>query len=82
MGKNTTLRAMRFENGDLTQSEAARLANVSITEYNMVENGVKVGRFNFWHKIQRAFGVPDSEMWRMVKNDAACKEPKGHDADS
>lgn len=82
MGKNTALRALRFEHGDLTQVEAARLANVSTTDYNMIENGVKVGSFNFWHKIQMAFGVPDSEMWRMVKNDAACEEPKGHDTDS
>ena len=45
----------------------ARLLNVSRETYAAVERGIRNGSFTLWERIQKVFGVPDCQMWELMK---------------
>ena len=60
------LKCLRIKH-KLNQGEIARILNVSRGQYLAIENGKSNGSMNFWQAIQKVFGVPDSEMWELMK---------------
>lgn len=53
----------------LTQAEMAEKIGYSRSCYQSIENGTNAGRDCFWRDLQAAFGIPDSEMWNLKRND-------------
>lgn len=54
---------------DLTQGEIADKIGCERGTYAAIENGSRSGRQSFWEKLQKAFEIPESEMWELMKND-------------
>ena len=52
---------------DYTQEQIADVLRVSRAKYAKIENGQQDGDFIFWLKLQLSFGIPDSEMWDLMK---------------
>ena len=65
MERYTSLRDVRYKNGDLTQSEMSKKIGISESSYNMLETGKRYGSTRTWRKIQEIFGLTDAEVWRM-----------------
>lgn len=53
----------------LTQEEMAEKIGVSRATYSFVEKGKRSGNAEFWNNLQKAFDVPDSDMWQLQKLD-------------
>ena len=51
----------------LKQEELAKICGVSRNTYRYVVQGSRSGSQEFWDNLQRAFGVPDSEMYLLMK---------------
>ena len=51
----------------LKQSEIAEKIGVSRATYSFVERGIRSGTQDFWNGLQKAFDIPDSEMWKLQK---------------
>lgn len=66
MNKNLKLYAKRASMG-LTQIEAAKKLNIPINVYTRIEHGERSGKVENWCKIQELYGIPDEEMWSIVK---------------
>ena len=65
----TNLKVFRVKH-HLTQEEMAKkIGGYTRQAYAYVENGKRDGRKSFWKDLQKAFNVPDSEMWELQKND-------------
>ena len=47
----------------------AEKIGVSRATYAFVENGKRSGNADFWNNLQKAFDVPDSDMWQLQKLD-------------
>lgn len=60
------LRAFRVRNG-LTQAEMAARLGVTRANYSLVETGKQGLSVRLGERIQREFGVPDEEMWSLIK---------------
>lgn len=54
---------------DMSQDEIAHRIGCNRTTYAEIENGKRDGREAFWKTLQRAFDIPDEEMWALVKNE-------------
>lgn len=52
---------------NLTQGEFAELAGVNRTTYSFIEKGTRNGKVEFWDNIQKAFNIPDEEMYKLMK---------------
>lgn len=59
----------------LKQSEMAKKMGVGRTVYGYVERGVRNGTIEFWNKLQKAFNVPDEQMWLLQKLDESEVKP-------
>lgn len=53
----------------LTQAEMADKVGVSRTTYRNIEKGKSGGNQKFWNNLQKAFNVPNEEMWKLQKLD-------------
>lgn len=51
----------------LTQKEMAVKMGVTRQTYANVENGKRSGNSEFWDALQKAFDIPDSEMYTLMK---------------
>lgn len=52
----------------LTQAKFAEKIGVSRANYRAVEKGKRNGDLeDFWHSLQKVFGVPDEEMFALTK---------------
>lgn len=51
----------------LNQAEMAEKCGVSRVTYGKIENGERGGSADFWGTLQKVFGVPDEEMWKLQK---------------
>ena len=51
----------------LTKGKMAEQTGVSRQSYTNIENGKRFGTERFWKNLQRKFGVPDSEMYSLMK---------------
>lgn len=56
-------------NNHMTQSDVAEKIGVSLSLYNLIENGKRVGSIETWKKIQKLFSLSDKEMWSLMKDD-------------
>ena len=66
MRKN--LKVFRVQN-DLTQAEIADKIGCTRATYSAIECGTREGRKTFWKDLQKAFNVPDAEMWSLTINE-------------
>lgn len=64
---NKSLKVLRVKNG-LTQEQMANKMGWSRQYYAKTESGRSFGTVPFWNKLQKAFGVPDDEMWLLVND--------------
>lgn len=69
MRKN--LKMFRVGHG-LSQADIAFKLGITRAAYSAIEKGIREGRFKFWQALQKEFGVPDAEMWELMK----IEEPK------
>ena len=53
----------------LTQAEIAERIGCSRGTYTAIENGFRHGRKTFWRDLQKAFNIPDAEMWALQINE-------------
>lgn len=53
----------------LTQDEMAALIGVTRSRYAMIEKGTRNGQQSFWNALQKAFNIPDAEMWTLMRKD-------------
>lgn len=70
MSKRIKLKLFRIAR-DLKQHEIAEKIGVPRETYVCIENGTRNGKREFWDKFQRAFNIPDSEMWGFVNDEKA-----------
>ena len=56
-------------NHHMTQSDVAQKIGVSLSLYNLIENGKRVGSIETWEKIQKLFSLSDKEMWSLMKDE-------------
>jgi DNA-binding XRE family transcriptional regulator len=47
---------------------AAKVGCIRCT-YAAIENGTRAGRDFFWESLQKAFNIPDEDMWELKKKD-------------
>lgn len=52
----------------LTQQQLAEQMGVSVSTYNLIENGSRRGSQEFWLKLQQTFKLEDGDVWKMQKN--------------
>ena len=64
----TNLKVFRIKR-HLSQEEISEKIGCSRATYCAIEYGVREGRKTFWNDLQKAFNLPDSEMWQLMKND-------------
>lgn len=62
--KNKELIFLRIKH-DLTQEKMAELFGVSVSTYNLIENGKRRGSKRFWHKLQEYFKLDGETMWKL-----------------
>lgn len=53
----------------LTQEQMADKIGCIRCTYAAIENGTRNGRDYFWESLQKAFNIPDAEMWELKKKD-------------
>lgn len=53
----------------LSQDEIAAKIGCTRATYSSVESGKRDGRLAFWHDLQKAFNIPDSAMWALLRNE-------------
>ena len=56
-------------NHHMTQSDVAEKIGISLSLYNLIENGKRVGSIETWEKIQKLFFLSDKEMWSLMKDE-------------
>lgn len=64
----TNLKIFRIKKR-FSQGEMSEIIGCSRATYAAIENGARCGRQTFWKDLQKAFMLPDSEMWLLMKND-------------
>ena len=64
----TNLKLFRVKNG-LSQEDIAFKIGCGRATYASVETGKRNGTNSFWLALQKAFSIPDSEMWGLIKRD-------------
>lgn len=62
------LKLFRVKN-HLSQEEIAERIGFSRAAYAAVEAGRRDGRQSFWIALQKAFNIPDADMWALRKNE-------------
>lgn len=67
MRKN--LKLFRVEK-NMTQEDIANEIGCTRATYQSVEAGARIGTdAGFWIKLQKAFNIPDGDMWALRKNE-------------
>lgn len=51
----------------LSQAEMAKKIGCNRATYAAIEIGARNGRMTFWNKLQKAFGIPDTEIGVLMK---------------
>lgn len=62
----TNLKVFRVAR-NLKQEEIASKIGISRAHYAAIEIGQRDGTYKFWSNFQKAFNVPDAEMWGLMK---------------
>lgn len=58
------LKVLRVRNG-LTQQQMAEKLSVSVSTYNLIEQGKRRGSQEFWLKLQQLFNLGGEEVWNL-----------------
>lgn len=58
------LKLLRVKN-HLTQPEMAKRCGTSLSTYNLIEQGKRMGSQAFWQTLQREFNLDGGEVWKM-----------------
>lgn len=66
--ERTNLKLFRTKQ-KLSQGEVAELVGCSRATYSSIESGTRNGNHSFWLSFQKAFSIPDSELWGLMKRD-------------
>jgi transcriptional regulator with XRE-family HTH domain len=53
----------------MSQEEFCERIGFSRGAYSAIESGKRDGRQSFWVALQKAFDIPDAEMWNLKKNE-------------
>ncbi len=64
----TNLKCFRIKQ-HLTQEEMAVKIGCIRCTYAAIEKGTRNGRDFFWESLQKAFNIPDEDMWALKKKD-------------
>lgn len=64
----TNLKLFRVKH-QLTQEEMADKIGCIRCTYAAIEGGTRNGRDFFWQSLQKAFDIPDEDMWALKKID-------------
>lgn len=64
----TNLKLLRVKHHK-TQAQMADHIGCGRCTYAHIENGTREGRDFFWKSLQKAFNIPDEDMWMLKKND-------------
>ena len=64
----TNLKLLRVKH-KLTQAEMAEKIGCTRVTYASIESGTRNGRQFFWVSLQKAFNIPDADMWELKKKD-------------
>lgn len=64
----TNLKVFRVAH-KLTQEEMAEQLGISRVTYSYIERGERSGTIGVWSALQKAFNVPDAEMFSLQKLD-------------
>ena len=62
--KNKELIKLRVDH-DLTQTDMADICGVSISTYNLIENGKRRGSKKVWQTIQAHFNLDGEQIWKL-----------------
>jgi DNA-binding XRE family transcriptional regulator len=62
--KNKELIKLRVDH-DLTQTDMAKICGVSISTYNLIENGKRRGSKKVWQTIQAHFNLDGEQIWKL-----------------
>lgn len=62
--KNKELIKLRIDH-DLTQTDMAQICGVSISTYNLIENGKRRGSKKVWQTIQAHFNLEGEQIWKL-----------------
>ena len=54
---------------NMSHEEIAQRIGFSRAAYSAIEAGKREGRQAFWESLQKAFDIPDAEMWALKKNE-------------
>lgn len=77
--KRIKLKVLRAAH-DFSQVEIAKVLGVPRETYACIERGERNGSIKFWHNVQSILGVPNSEMWELIK-DGQIEEDDDHAID-
>ncbi len=61
------MRILRIK-AKMTQADVAEEIGISLSAYNSIENGKRIGTLETWKKIQKLFDLGDDEMWSLMKD--------------
>lgn len=61
----TNLKVFRVKH-NLSQEEISEKIGCKRATYSAIECGKRNGQQNFWKKLQKAFSIPDAEMWDLM----------------
>lgn len=64
----TNLKLLRVKH-HLTQAQMAQKIGITRCNYAAIEKGTRNGRDFFWTSLQKAFNIPDADMWELKKKD-------------
>ena len=64
----TNLKVFRVKQ-NLSQEAFAEKIGYTRATYSAIENGKRSGRQRFWLDFQKAFNIPDADLWGYMKND-------------
>lgn len=64
----TNLKLFRVKN-KLSQEAMAQKIGCTRATYAAIESGKRTGRQIFWLDFQKAFNIPDAELWGYMKTD-------------
>lgn len=64
----TNLKVFRVRK-NLSQEQISAKIGCKRVTYSAIECGKRSGRSTFWEKLQKAFDVPEAEMWELMKNE-------------
>ena len=65
-GMRLDLKMWRLKNG-YRQEDVAKTMGMSRVTYQSIELGKRDGRQSFWERLQKAYDIPDAEMWLLMK---------------